>query len=170
MTLERISRIQLHKQNEQRIFTNGMLGRGLTPISNLGGGNCVFMSLAHVVFGDAARFEFMRNMIVHRLRRFPKHYQGDINNFEVYCNNMAVHGKHASHIELQAVADICLSIVECYSTSNFLTPTHTIYPFRLSSVSSSTPRILLWTQETHCMALVNKQSHQPLIMNIFDDA
>ena len=51
-----------------------MQNRGLTPINNLGGGNCVFMSLAHVVFGDAAKFEFMRYMIVHRLLRFPKQY------------------------------------------------------------------------------------------------
>ena len=78
------------------MFTNGMRNRGLTAISNLGGGNCVFMSLAQVVFGDAARFDFMRYMIVHRLRRFPKQYQGDINNFGGYCNNMAVYGKAAS--------------------------------------------------------------------------
>jgi len=108
-------------------------------------------------------------MIVHRLRRFPKQYQGDINNFEVYCNSMAVNGKPASQIELQAVADICLSVVECYSTNNFLVPTHTMFPLRLCSVLESTPRIRLWTQETHCMALVNNESQQPLIQNIFDD-
>jgi hypothetical protein len=132
-----------------------MRNRGLTPISNLGGGNCVFMSLAHVVFGDAAKFKFMRYMIVHRLRRFPKQYQGDINNFEVYCNSMAVNGKPASQIELQAVADICLSVVECFSTNDFLVPTHTIFPFRISSISEYAPRIRLWKKETHCLALVN---------------
>ena len=72
MTRERLPRIQIRKKNEQNIFIKGMRNRGLTPMSNLGGGNCVFMSLAKVVFGDAARFEFMRYMIVHRLRRFPK--------------------------------------------------------------------------------------------------
>jgi hypothetical protein len=74
MTRERLSRIQLRKQNEQNIFINGMRNRGLTPINNLGGGNCVFMSLAQIVFGDASKFKFMRYMIVHRLRRFPKQY------------------------------------------------------------------------------------------------
>jgi len=74
MTRERLYRIHLRNQNEQELFINGMRSRGLTPISNLGGGNCVFMSLAQVVFGDAAKFKFMRHMIVHRLRRFPKQY------------------------------------------------------------------------------------------------
>jgi len=155
MTRERLSKFQLRNQNEQTIFIDGMRNRGLTPISNLGGGNCVFMSLAHVVFGDAARFKFMRYMIVHRLRRFPKQYQGDISNFPMYCNSMAVNGKAASTLELQAVADICFSVVECYTTSDFLVPTHTMFPFRLSSVSESTSRIRLWIKDAHCMALVN---------------
>ena len=85
-----------HLQNQQKLFIHGMHSRGLTPINNSGGGNCVLMSLAQVVFGDASRFDFMRYMIVHRLRRFPKQYQGDINNFEGYCNSMAVYGKAAS--------------------------------------------------------------------------
>jgi len=123
MTKERLSKIQLRNQNEQTLFKNGMRNRGLAPISNLGGGNCVFMSLAHVVFGDATKFKFMRYMIVHRLRRFPKQYQGEINNFPMYCNSMAVNGKAASQLELQAVADICFSVVECYSTRDFLVPT-----------------------------------------------
>jgi len=54
MTRERLSRMQLRDQNEQTLFINGMQNRGLTPINNLGVGNCVFMSLAHVVFGDAS--------------------------------------------------------------------------------------------------------------------
>ena len=138
-------------------------------MNNLGGGNCVFMSLAHVVFGDAVRFKFMRDMIVHRLRRFTKQYQGDIKNFSMYCNSMAVNGKPASPLELQAVADICFSVVECYSTNDFLVPTHTMFPLRLTSVSQEcNPRIRLWTQDTHCMALVNNESQQPLIKNIFD--
>ena len=146
-----------------------MQNRGLIPINNLGGGNCVFMSLAHVVFGDAARFKFMRYMIVHRLRRFPKQYQGSIQNFEAYCFSMAVDGKAAGPIELQAVADICFSVVECYSTNDFLVPTHTLYPHRMISVSECTSRIRLWIQDAHCMVLVNNESQQPLIRNIFDD-
>jgi len=74
MTRKRLARIQLQNQNEQKLFIAGMQNRGLTPIKNLGGGNCVFMSLAHVVFGDASQFDFMRYMIVHRLRRFPSQY------------------------------------------------------------------------------------------------
>ena len=94
-----------------------MLNRGLTPVDNLGGGNCVFISLAQIVFGDATRFKFMRYMIVHRLRSFPEKYEANINKeFEGYCNSMAVSGKAASSLELQAIADICFSVVECYST------------------------------------------------------
>ena len=151
------------------MFTNGMRNRGLTAISNLGGGNCVFMSLAHVVFGDAAKFKFMRYMIVHRLRRFPKQYQGEIINFPMYCNSMAVNGKAASPLELQAVADICFSVVECYSSNDFLAPKSTIFPFRLCSVSECTSRIRLWIKDAHCMALVSNGPQQPLIQNIFDD-
>jgi len=163
MTKERLSRIQLRPQNEQTRFIDGMRNRGLTPISNSGGGNCVFMSLAHLVFGDAAKFEFMRCMIVHRLRRFPKQYQADIINFPMYCNSMAVNGKAASYIELKAVADICFSVVECYTSNDFLTPMKTIFPFRLSSVSECTSRIRLWIKDAHCTALVNTGHQKPLI-------
>jgi len=130
-----------------------MQNRGLTPISNLGGGNCVFMSLAQVVFGDASKFEFMRNMIVHRLRRFPKQYQGEITNFPLYCQNMSINGKPASTLELQSVSDITFSIVECYSTSDFLVPTHTILPLRFSPLSESKNRIRLWIKKGHCVVL-----------------
>ena len=102
-------------------------------------------------------------MIVHRLRRFPKQCQGDINNFEVYCDSMAINGKPASQLELQAVADICLTVVECYSTNDYLIPTQTMFPHRLSSISECTPRIRLWIQDAHCMLLINKQSQHPLI-------
>ena len=52
-------------------FLSGTLSRGLNPADNDGGGNCVFMSLAQIVFGDDTKFKFMRYMIVHRLRSFP---------------------------------------------------------------------------------------------------
>ena len=47
-------------KKEQAIFLSGMLSRGLIPIENLGDGNCVFISLAHIVMGDSAKFDFMR--------------------------------------------------------------------------------------------------------------
>jgi hypothetical protein len=55
-------------------FVDDILNRGLTPIDIIGDGNCVFSSLAELVFGDASRFEFMRYMIVHRLRSYPEKY------------------------------------------------------------------------------------------------
>ena len=58
-----------------------MLSRRLTPVDNDGDGNCVFISLAQIVLGDPMKFEFMRNMIVHRLRGFPEKYQGKIHEF-----------------------------------------------------------------------------------------
>jgi len=42
------------------IFLSGMLSRGLTPIENLGDGNCLFISLAHIVMGDPGKFDFIR--------------------------------------------------------------------------------------------------------------
>jgi hypothetical protein len=113
-------------------FISGMRNRGFVPVDNVGGGNCVFISLAELVFGDASRFEFMRYMIVHRLRSFPAKYFKNTTNFQDYCNNTLIPGKPASQTELQAAADICFSTVECYSTNDFLIPTHTIYPLRLS--------------------------------------
>jgi len=108
-----------------------MLGRGLTPVYNRGDGNCVFISLAQIVFGDSAKFEFMRYMIVHRLNKFPKKYQSKHTKFPDYCNSMAVNGKAAGTLELQAIADICFSVVECYATEDFCVPVHTIYPLRI---------------------------------------
>ena len=87
----------------------------------------------------------------------------------MYCNSMAVNGKAASTLELQAVADICFSVVECYSTNDFLVPTTTIVPSRLSSPSKCTSRIRLWIKDAHCMVLVKNGPQKPLIQNIFDD-
>jgi hypothetical protein len=50
----RLQRIKLREQESQISFTHGMLSRGLTPIHNVGGGNCVFISLAQIVVGDTA--------------------------------------------------------------------------------------------------------------------
>jgi len=74
MTRERLERIKHRKYKIKMRFIEGMKKQGLYPVENLGSGNCVFMSLAHVVFGDASQFDFMRYMIVHRLRRFPSQY------------------------------------------------------------------------------------------------
>ena len=163
-------------------FLNGIVDRGLIPVDNLGGGNCVFISLAELVFGDANRFELIRYMIVHRLRSFPKKYFQDTTGFENYCNNMLIPGKPASSKELQAAADIFFSVIECYSIEDPVEPANIIYPLRLSTVSAETVNTLrIWTHGTHCMALVDKktqplimvlvndESQQPLIKNIFDD-
>jgi len=48
------------QQEEQEIFMSGMLSRGLIPFENIGDGNCVFISLAQIVMGDSAKFDFMR--------------------------------------------------------------------------------------------------------------
>jgi len=60
MTSARLERIKLLKNNIKMRFINGMQNKGLTPVENLGGGNCVYMSLAERVFGDASKFDFMR--------------------------------------------------------------------------------------------------------------
>ena len=114
------------------LFIDGMLSRGLNPVDNFGDGNCVFMSLAHIVFGDPMKFKFMRNMIVHRLRNFPEKYRGKTHEFEDYCDSMSKNNMAASQLELQAIADICFSVVECYSTEDFFVPKRIIVPLRFS--------------------------------------
>ena len=138
-----------------------MQSRGLTPINNSGDGNCVFISLAQIVFGDPAKFEFIRYMIVHRLKSFPKKYHKSPD----YCNTMAINGNPASQLELQLIADICFAVVECYSLDNFLVPAYTKMPLRLSTVSRCKNRIRLWIQPGHCMALVDLFNFSPLISN-----
>ena len=71
---KRLERIQLREQEAHISFICGMLRRGHTPIFNVGDGNCVFISLAQIVVGDTAKFQFMRQMIVRRLRNFPTKY------------------------------------------------------------------------------------------------
>jgi hypothetical protein len=133
-----------------------MRNRGFIPVDNIGGGNCVFMSLAELVFGDPNRFEFMRYMIVHRLKRFPRKYFHKTINFSDYCNNMLTYCKPASPKELQAAADIFFAIIECYSIEDSTEPAYIIYPLRLSKVSAEQVNILrIWTQGPHCVALVD---------------
>ena len=70
----RLNRIRPREQEVQMAFKCGMLRRGYTPIHNVGDGNCVFISLAQIVVGDTAKFQFMRQMIVRRLRNFQTKY------------------------------------------------------------------------------------------------
>jgi len=58
---EKLAEVPSPQQEEQTTkFISGMLSRGLIPIENRGGGNCVFISLAQIVMGDSAKFDFMR--------------------------------------------------------------------------------------------------------------
>ena len=139
-------------------------------MQNLGGGNCVFISLAELVFGDANRFELVRYMIVHRLRSFPEKYFKNTTEFPDYCNNMLIPGKPASMKELQAAADIFFSVIEDYSIKDSRKPANIIWPLRCGTVSAEhTNTLRIWTQGTHCLALVDNES-QPLIQNIFEDS
>jgi len=107
-------------------------------------------------------------MIVHRLRHFPEKYFKNPSESPNYCNNMATYRKPASHKELQAAADIFFAAIECYSIKNPKKPTTIIYPLRCGQISTKqTNRLQLWTQKTHCMALVDDE-FQPLIQNIFE--
>jgi hypothetical protein len=107
-----------------------MVKRGLIPIENRGDGNCVFRSLAQIVMGDSAKFDFIRSITVQRLRSFPKKYQLKITKFSKYCDNMALARTPGTELELQAIADICFAVVECYSTKDFFFPVKVIYPLR----------------------------------------
>jgi len=107
-------------------------------------------------------------MIVHRLRSFPEKYFRKTPEFPDYCNNMDTFTKPASQKELQAAADIFFVVIECYSIEAYKTPANIIYPLRLSTVSAEHINTLrIWTQGTHCVALVDAESPQPLIQNIF---
>ena len=67
----------------------------------------------------------------------------------------------ASHLELQAIADICFAVVECYSTNDFNTPVTIIYPLRQFKCTNL---IRLWIVNDHCMALFDK----PLVKYLFE--
>ena len=82
---------------------------------------------------------------------------------------MSKNGKAASQHELQAIADICLSVVECYSTEDFFVPNDITLPLRFSSVPECKSIIRLWVRDNHCVALVESQS-MPLIQNVFDES
>jgi len=141
-------------------FLNVMRIRGLIPVDNSGGGNCVFISLAELVFGNASRFEFMRYMIVHRLRRYPEKYFRNISESHDYCNNMATYRRPASQKELQAAADIFFAVIECYSIDDPFEPSNIIWPLRCSTVSAKDANTLrLCTYgAAHCEALIDNQS------------
>jgi len=96
MTRKRLERIERREKEIKKRFTSGMHSRGLTPIPNPGTGNCVFTSLASLIFGDATKHQLMRYMIVHRLRSFPNKYHRN----SAYINSMAVSGNPASPKEL----------------------------------------------------------------------
>ena len=108
-------------------------------------------------------------MIVRRLNSFPSKYQEKRNKFSDYCNRMAINGTEGTELELQVIADICFSVVECYSTSNFFVPKKVIYPLRFATVPESKSCIRLWVMAGHCVALVDPVA-QPLMQNIFDDS
>ena len=108
-------------------------------------------------------------MIMQRLRSFPAKYKEKRNKFAEYCLRMAVNGTEGTQLELQAIADICFSVVECYSTSNFFAPVKIIYPLRFETVPKSKNVIRLWVLGGHCVALASPQA-QPLMQNIFDDS
>jgi len=82
---------------------------------------------------------------------------------------MAVNGTEGTQLELQVIADICFSVVECYSTSNFYAPVKVIYPLRFETVSQSKNVIRLWVLGGHCRALVDPWA-KPLMQNLFDDS
>ena len=105
----------------------GMASRGYIPVANGGRGDCVFISLAQIVLGDPAKFAFIRYMIMQRIKSFPKKYHKS----NEYCENMAVKGTAATMLECQVIADICFSVVECYSTDDFYTPKKIIWPLRI---------------------------------------
>jgi len=127
-------------------FVNGIRNRGFTPVKNAGDKNSVFMSLAELVFGDANRFEFVRYMIVHRLRRFPEKYFHNTSESPDYCNNMATFTRPPTHKELQVAADIFFAVIECYSLEDYKEPTNIIYPLRAPKVSTEHVNTLrIWT-------------------------
>ena len=86
----------------------------------------------------------------------------------MYCERMMVSGKNGGMRELQAIADICFSVVECYSTENYLVPFHTIEPLRVQKKNECLSHIRLWIQAGHCTALIDYTSDE-IIQNILDD-
>jgi len=139
---EKIAKMPSTEQEEQKAtFLSGMLSRGLIPIENCGDGNCVFISLAQIVTGDSTKYDFIRQITVSRLKSFPSKYH---NKSPLYCNTMALPRTPGTSLELQAIADICFTPVECYSTTDYLVPVKVIYPLRFSPKSTNKRCIRLW--------------------------
>jgi hypothetical protein len=82
---------------------------------------------------------------------------------------MALARTPGTELELQAIADICFSAVECYTTKGSFTPAKVIYPLRFSTVAKPTRCMRLWVQPGHCMALVAPNA-QPHLHNILDES
>jgi len=82
---------------------------------------------------------------------------------------MAIDGTPGTELELQAIADICFSVVECYSTSNLFAPLKIVYPLRFATDPESAGCIRLWVLPGHCVALVNSKA-EPMMQNIYDDS
>jgi hypothetical protein len=83
---------------------------------------------------------------------------------------MLTYSKAASQKELQAAADIFFSVIECYTIDDPFEPANIIWPLRSSTGSTKDANLLrLWTHGAHCMALVDIESPQPLVQNIFED-
>ena len=77
---------------------------------------------------------------------------------------MATYRRPATHKELQAAADIFFAVIECYSIEDHKMPANIIYPLRVYTVSTEhTNTLRIWTQGTHCAALVDNESPRPLI-------
>jgi hypothetical protein len=82
---------------------------------------------------------------------------------------MALARTPGTELELQAIADICFSVVECYATKDSFTPAKVIYPLRFSTVAKPTRCIRLWVLPGHCMALVAPNS-EPHLHNLWDES
>lgn len=103
------------REREQE-FSGLMREKGLRIVDMRPDGNCLFRSLAHVVFSDAERHGLCRARIMQYLVEERDYFSQFVaEDFARYVRRKSRDGTHGNHLELQAAAELFGRRIEVYS-------------------------------------------------------
>ena len=90
-----------------RTLENNLMSIGLQPLDVGGGGDCLFLSLAHQYFGDKRKGDLMREIAAQYIKGHAHHYQDFLPNMSVddYLNQISQPGVWGDHIDIHAIAN-----------------------------------------------------------------
>ena len=137
-----------------------MANHSIYPLDNTGQGNCVYNSVAYQVWGKPFS-QLLRSMVVDRLMKFPSKYctNKSLSEFKNQCQKIVKNCQSVSFIEIQAISDIFYATIECYSTTDYNTPTRVIKPLRQYSFNPiNTIRLWIKDDRSHCLGLLQDKS------------